>query len=173
MFILLAPIWITHIEQHEKPIMKKLSLASSLIFLASMYLNAQTSSTGINQNIRLLLKTGILINLTSTTDTSISTEKADHYVEGRIKLSPSVFKVKSNRAWIITVDTTIRNLGRSAVYNTGTPLTDKLRLKTQIDSAPSSTALPPTTMIPSSAALAFNYNPRYYTTSVIYTATQQ
>lgn len=162
--------------------MKKLTLLV-LALSGAAVVSAQTVTSSTNQTVTLTLQNKIDIAVEGTpTGNSFTFSSAADYSTGIENLNASSFRVRSNQAFAVTVESAAANFTSSAATTMpSTVLGVRLNGSTGAYSSLSTTAASLTTGSRGNSTFAvdykadpgFNYDAGSYTLSVVYTATQQ
>lgn len=164
----------------KKTVMKTL-IFSFAFFAIAASANAQTTTQSVSQVVTLNLQNQIDIAITNPTGTSFTFGSAANYASGLTNVNASLFTVRSNKAWNVTVNAGAANFTSGAATTMpasvlGVRLTgvgNYSNLSTTAANLTSGSRGLGTFAIDYQANPGFNYDSGTYTLNVVYTATQQ
>ena len=161
--------------------MKKFTLIAIAIVSFSFASTAQTTTASASQTVTLNLQNQIDISVTAATGTSFTFASPDDYTNGFTNTSASTFRVRSNKAWAVTVKSAAASFtGPASNTMPSTALGVRLngattfsQLNTTAASLTSGARGTQSFTVDYNANPGFGYDAGAYTLSVVYTATQQ
>lgn len=161
--------------------MKKVIIAIASFVVFTSATNAQTTTANTTQTVTLNLQNQIDLSINSATGTSFTFASTGDYASGLTNTGASVFQVRSNRPWAVTVK------AAAATFSgpTGNAMpADKLGIRltggttfTQLATTNASLTTgargTQSFTVDYRANPGFDYDAGTYTLGVVYTATQQ